>query len=87
MDQATPKTGLHLRLATFSHALLFVLGFTIVFVIGWGGAATALGQLFGAYKYYIGKIGGVVVILFGLVTLRIINPLQRPARPRYPTIR
>jgi len=62
-----------LRLATFLHALLFVLGFSIVFVVGWGGAATLLGQLFGAYKLVLGKIGGVVVILFGLATLRVLK--------------
>ena len=33
------------RWYVFLHALLFVLGFSIVFVVGWGGAVTALGQL------------------------------------------
>jgi len=57
------------RLVVFFHALLFVLGFSAVFIIGWGGAATVLGQLFGAYKGWFGKIGGLIVILFGLSTL------------------
>ena len=35
------------RLKIFLHALLFVLGFSRVFVIGGGGSVTALGQLFG----------------------------------------
>ena len=61
------------RLTTFVHALLFVLGFSLVFIVGWGGAATALGQVFGQYKTQIGQIGGAVVILFGLVTLDIIK--------------
>ena len=61
------------RLVVFFHALLFVLGFSIVFIIGWGGAATVLGQLFGAYKGWLGKIGGLVVILFGLSTLGVIK--------------
>ena len=73
MSETTQKPGLNLRLVTFGHALLFVLGFAVVFIVGWGGAATALGQLFGAYKSALGKIGGVVVIVFGLFTLRIIN--------------
>lgn len=55
------------------HAVLFVFGFSLVFVVGWGGAATALGQLFGAYKSALGTIGGVVVVLFGLATLRVIR--------------
>jgi len=61
------------RLKIFLHALLFVLGFSLVFVIGWGGSVTALGQLFGAYKRVIAQIGGVIVIMFGLATLEIIR--------------
>jgi cytochrome c-type biogenesis protein len=62
-----------LRLDTFIHALLFVLGFSVVFIIGWGGAATVIGQVFGFYKPILGRIGGVVVILLGLFTLRVIH--------------
>jgi cytochrome c-type biogenesis protein len=61
------------RLILFFHALLFVLGFSAVFVIGWGGAATVLGELFGAYKSWLGRIGGLVVILFGLSTLGVVK--------------
>jgi len=61
------------RFVVLLHALLFVLGFSIVFVIGWGGAVTALGQLFGAYKYILGRVGGVIVILFGLATLGVVR--------------
>ena len=85
MSETTQKPGVNLRLVTFGHALLFVLGFAVVFIVGWGGAATALGQLFGAYKSALGKIGGVVVILFGLFTLRIINIrwLNYDTRPQW----
>jgi cytochrome c-type biogenesis protein len=61
------------RMRIFLHALLFVLGFSIVFIVGWGGTVTALGQLFSEYKYVLGRIGGVIVILFGLATLDIIR--------------
>ncbi len=61
------------RVEVLLHASLFVLGFSIVFVIGWGGAVTALGQLFGAYKFVLGRVGGIVVILFGLATLDLIH--------------
>jgi cytochrome c-type biogenesis protein len=61
------------RLSTFGHALCFVLGFSAVFVIGWGGAATALGQVFSIYKPILGKIGGIVVIFLGLSSLRVIK--------------
>ncbi len=61
------------RFRVLLHALLFVLGFSIVFIVGWGGAVTAAGQLFGTYKYVLGRVGGVVVILFGLATLGVIR--------------
>jgi len=61
------------RLKVFTHALLFVLGFSLVFVVGWGGSVTVLGQLFSQYKYALGRIGGVIVIIFGLATLEMIR--------------
>lgn len=61
------------RLKILIHALLFVFGFSLVFVIGWGGSVTALGQLFGTYKQVIAQIGGVIVIIFGLATLEVIR--------------
>lgn len=61
------------RLRIFLHALLFVAGFSMVFIVGWGGSVTVVGQLFGAYKNIIGRIGGVIVIMFGLATLELIR--------------
>ncbi|MDP2777930.1 MAG: cytochrome c biogenesis CcdA family protein, partial [Anaerolineales bacterium] len=66
--QAVPR-----RWEVFIHALLFVFGFSLIFIVGWGGAVTVLGQLFGEYKFILGRIGGVVVILFGLATLDLIR--------------
>ena len=76
MDRSTTvvkPVSLNRRLSTYSHALLFVFGFSLVFVIGWGGATTLLGGVFGTYKTVIAEIGGFVVIIFGLVTLGIVN--------------
>ena len=61
------------RLALFIHALLFVLGFSLVFIVGWGGAATVFGQVFSQYKTILARVGGLVVILFGLATLGIVR--------------
>ena len=61
------------RLKVFLHALLFVAGFSLVFIVGWGGSVTLVGQFFGAYKRIIAQIGGIVVILFGLATLELIR--------------
>jgi cytochrome c-type biogenesis protein len=85
MSQTPLKKAANHWWLTLVHALLFVFGFSVVFIIGWGGAATALGQLFGAYKSLIGEIGGVVVILFGLFTLRILNLpfLNYDTRPQW----
>lgn len=55
------------------HALFFVLGFSLVFIVVWGGAATALGQILAYRRDLLGIIGGVVVIAFGLTILRIIK--------------
>jgi cytochrome c-type biogenesis protein len=71
----SPVTATHLsrRFNTFLHALVFVLGFSLVFIMGWGGAATLFGQFFAHYKTLIGQLGGVIVIVFGLVTLGILK--------------
>jgi cytochrome c-type biogenesis protein len=61
------------RLKIFLHALLFVAGFSLVFIVGWGGSVTLLGQLFGVYKRVIAQVGGIVVLIFGLATLEIIR--------------
>jgi len=61
------------RLHLLFHSLIFVMGFSTVFVIGWGGATTLLGGIFSAYKNEIAKIGGLVIILFGLATMGVVK--------------
>jgi cytochrome c-type biogenesis protein len=61
------------RWHVFTHAFVFVVGFSLVFIIGWGGAATLLGQLFITYKSIIARIGGVVIIAFGLANMGILR--------------
>jgi cytochrome c-type biogenesis protein len=50
------------------HALLFVAGFSLVFVL-LGASATALGSALRYYQVWIARVGGVLVILFGLLCL------------------
>lgn len=57
----------------FLHALAFVFGFSLIFVIGWGGATTLLGQMFVTYKLWIARVGGLILIIFGLATMEIIH--------------
>ncbi len=54
------------------HALLFVLGFTLIFML-FGAAATELGRLLKYYQVWFQRIGGVLIILFGLYCLGVIK--------------
>lgn len=47
------------------HAALFVLGFTLIFV-ALGATATALGRLLNTYQHWLERIGGALILLFGL---------------------
>ena len=53
------------RRTTLVHALLFVLGFSAIFIL-LGAGATLIGQLLLSYKSLIAKIGGVLLIGLGL---------------------
>jgi cytochrome c-type biogenesis protein len=53
------------RWLTFSHGIAFVLGFSIVFVV-LGVAAAAAGAFLYDLRDWLAKIGGIVVIIFGL---------------------
>jgi cytochrome c-type biogenesis protein len=66
VDKST-GAGAAPRLEIFVHALAFVLGFGTIFVI-LGMAATGLGRLLGDGVEFLAKVGGLVVILFGLFT-------------------
>ena len=60
------------RRAALAHALLFVTGFSLVFVL-LGASATALGRALNYYQHWIQRIGGVLIIGFGLVCLGVIR--------------
>jgi cytochrome c-type biogenesis protein len=53
------------RIYILLNSLLFVIGFTLVFVV-LGSTATFLGQLVKNYISIIGRIGGAILIIFGL---------------------
>jgi cytochrome c-type biogenesis protein len=55
-----------LRVHVFSHALLFVAGFTLVFVLLFGIPTTVLGSLLYDYADWLARIGGALIILLGL---------------------
>jgi cytochrome c-type biogenesis protein len=67
LDDATQS-----RRAALVHALLFVLGFSLIFV-ALGATATGLGRLLVAYRGAITKVGGVLIVVFGLYLLGVFN--------------
>lgn len=53
------------RFITFTHGLAFVLGFSLVFIT-LGVATSAAGRLLYDLRFILSKVGGAVVIIFGL---------------------
>jgi len=60
------------RRTALVHSLLFILGFTIIFM-ALGATATALGRLLLRHRYWVSLVGGVLVIVFGLYLLGVLN--------------
>ncbi len=57
---------------TFFHALTFVVGFSLIF-LALGAGATVFGQLMLRYRDWISRVGGVLIIVFGLYLLGALN--------------
>ncbi len=72
--------GRDVRRVAFLHALLFVAGFSAIFM-GLGVSATFLGQLLREHQVWIARVGGAVVVLFGLHLLGV-TPLRFLQRER-----
>jgi cytochrome c-type biogenesis protein len=60
------------RFITFTHGLAFVLGFSIVFIT-LGVATSAFGRLLFDLRFILSKVGGIVVIIFGLHMIGILR--------------
>ena len=69
------------RKAVLMPALLFTAGFSLVFLI-MGASATLLGQMLLRYQDWIARIGGILIIIFGLHLLGILRimPFLREKR-------
>jgi cytochrome c-type biogenesis protein len=71
---------------TISHGFAFVIGFSLIF-IGLGAAASTVGALLYEVRFWLARIGGLIVIVFGLHTTGLINipfldyDLRRHRRP------
>ena len=60
------------RRVALVHSLLFVLGFSLVF-LALGATATTLGRLLGYNREWVGRVGGLLVIVLGLYLLGAFN--------------
>jgi cytochrome c-type biogenesis protein len=69
------------RRATLVHSILFVLGFSTIFVL-LGATASFLGQFFRYYEVWIARIGGLIIIVLGLHLAGVfrLTPLMREKR-------
>jgi cytochrome c-type biogenesis protein len=59
------ESSIQNRWVTFTHGLAFVLGFTLVFLL-FNIIASALGGLLFDIRTWLARVGGLVVIIFGL---------------------
>lgn len=76
-----PEDAVNRRRVTVAHALFFVLGFTLVF-LALGAGASALGAALKSQQLLIERIGGILIIVFGLWMIGILKLdfLQREQR-------
>jgi cytochrome c-type biogenesis protein len=74
IGEGPPAAGLAARLPALGMSLCFVLGFSTVFV-ALGASASLLGQVLLANRYELNIVGGIIVILFGLLTAGVLRPM------------
>ena len=67
------------RRAAFTHALLFVGGFTLIF-LALGATATALGRLLKFHQVWLERGGGALIVVFGLYLLGVFRMGARTRR-------
>lgn len=74
VEELTQKeTRSRFRHVIMVNALLFIAGFSSVF-IAFGASASLIGQALITYQDFFRKIGGVLVVIFGLYLLGVLNP-------------
>lgn len=71
-DLTVPTEGSKRNRTILVHGSLFVLGFTLVFVL-MGASATFIGSLFMYASRWVERVGGVLLILFGLYLLGVLR--------------
>ncbi len=71
-DITSAKDKYRVRYITITNSLAFIGGFSLVFV-SLGASATFIGESFLAYQDIIQKVGGILIILFGLYIMGVIK--------------
>ena len=61
------------RRRALSHAVFFILGFSVIFV-ALGASASFIGIAFVEYHAIVSRIGGVIIVVMGLFLLGVIQP-------------
>lgn len=67
-----PAKARQARWRIFFNGLFFVIGFSVVFIF-LGTLAGLVGQVLLPYRFWLGRIGGIFVIIFGLFMLNILK--------------
>jgi cytochrome c-type biogenesis protein len=75
MVRTQPATEVR-RMTVFVHAVMFVLGFTVVFTL-LGSAAGLLGRSLNVYLPVVQKLGAMLLVIFALVTMGVFGYLSR----------
>jgi len=71
-DLNNPETAEFARKKIFKNGLAFIIGFSVIF-IAFGLLAGFAGQALAPYRIWLARIGGLLVIIFGLFILGVFN--------------
>lgn len=71
-ELANPATAQRARRKIFLNGVAFIVGFTLVFIV-FGTLAGLVGQALVPYRIWLARVGGVLIILFGLFMLGVLN--------------
>lgn len=82
--EITPEERKRIRLQTVIHSLLFIVGFSIIFII-LGTTVTYLGKMLLGFQVVLKKVSAVLIILFGLMITGVlkIGFLQKEKNIKY----
>ena len=71
-DITSNKDRAKIRLITIFNSLVFIGGFTTVFVL-FGGSATYIGRVLLTYQDIVQKVGGILIIIFGFYIMGVLK--------------